>query len=49
VFERPTEETLKKQLDVWFKSWQTVDAEVPELRAALELRFRELLGVAVGI
>jgi len=42
--ERPTESTLRDQLDAWIKASEVVSTDVPRLREAIESEFRKLLG-----
>ena len=44
--ERPTPETSAKLNDAWDKAWETLNHDVPKLRAAIENEFRRLLGAS---
>ena len=42
--EHPTEKTLKEREEAWANAWDSVEKDIPKLRAAIEAEFRELLG-----
>jgi hypothetical protein len=44
--EHPTAETKKETLEALGKAWESVQTEIPVLRAAIEAEFRTLLGAA---
>ena len=41
--QHPTDDTLKEQMDVWHKAWNSVQDDIPELRREIEERFRSVL------
>ena len=46
--EYPNDNTAKDKMKAWTAAWDSVQKDIPPLRAALEIEFRQLLGVSVA-